>query len=67
MRPQDLPVVSSVFEAGADNRVFDSLLLVGPFVIGVIVVLDRSFVTAVLAVAYIAVFVTYTLYRGVRK
>ncbi|GAB6861988.1 hypothetical protein ACFR97_03810 [Haloplanus litoreus] len=64
MNPRDLPVISDVFEAGADDRVFDSLLLLGPLVIGLVVVLDRSFVTETLALAYIAVFVGYVLYRG---
>ena len=66
MRISDLPFVSAVFEAGADDRVFDSLLLVGPLVIGLIVVLGRSLVTETVAIAYIAVFVGYTLYRAVR-
>ncbi|MFB6308044.1 MAG: hypothetical protein ABEH35_01820 [Haloarculaceae archaeon] len=60
----DLPVVSAVFEAGADDRVFDSLLLAGPVVIGLIALLGRSIVTEALAVIYIAVFVAYVLYRG---
>ena len=30
MMLRDLPVVSYVFEAGADDRIFDSLLLIGP-------------------------------------
>jgi len=67
MTVRDLPVLSSVFEAGADDRVFDSLLLVGPLVIGVIILLERSLITETLALAYIAVFVVYTLYRGIRK
>lgn len=67
MKPSDVPVVSSVFEAGADNRVFDLLLLLGPLVIGLVVILGRSLVTEVLAVAYIAVFVTYALYHGVQS
>ncbi|WP_123539265.1 hypothetical protein [Halosimplex salinum] len=67
MTVRDLPVLSSVFEAGADDRVFDSLLLVGPLVIGVIILLERSLITEALALAYIAVFVVYTLYRGIRK
>lgn len=66
MKPGDLPVISNVFEAGADDRIFDSLLLLGPPVIGLVVVLDRSLVTEALAVAYIGVFVTYVLYRGIR-
>jgi hypothetical protein len=65
--PRDLPVVSAVVEAGADDRIFDSLLLIGPLVIGLIVLLGRSFVTEAVAVVYIAVFVGYTLYRAVRE
>ncbi|MDG5777034.1 hypothetical protein VB773_21480 [Haloarculaceae archaeon H-GB2-1] len=67
MKLRNVPVVSYVFEAGADDRVFDSLLLVGPIVIGVIVVLDRSLFTEALAVAYLAVFVTYVLYQGIQE
>ena len=67
MKLRNFPVISYVFEAGADDRIFDSLLLVGPLVIGMIVVLDRSLFTEALAVVYIAVFVTYVLYRGIRE
>ncbi|WP_323676276.1 hypothetical protein [Halorubellus sp. PRR65] len=67
MRPSKLPVIESVFEAGADDRVFDSLLLLGPLVIVLVVVLGRSVVTEVLALGYIAVFVTYALYRGLQE
>jgi hypothetical protein len=63
--PTDLPLVSAVVDAGADDRIFDSLLLLGPLVVAVIVLLGRSMLTEVLAVAYIAVFVGYGLYRGV--
>lgn len=67
MKPSDLPVVSVVFEAGAEDRVFDSLLLVGPLVIVLVAVLGRSLLTTGLAMGYIAVFVTYVLYRGARQ
>ena len=67
MRLRDLPVVSNVVEAGADDRVFDSLLFAGPFIIGVIALLGRSLFTEGVAVAYLAAFVTYTLYRGVQE
>jgi len=66
MKLRNVSIVSYVFEAGADDRIFDSLLLVGPLVIGLIVVLERSLVTEVLAVAYLAVFVTYALYQGIQ-
>ncbi len=67
MKLSDLPVVSYVFEAGADNRVFDSLLLFGPLVIGLVVILGRTLVTEILAAVYIVVFVAYTLYQGARR
>ena len=67
MMPRDLPVVSAVVEAGADDRIFDSLLLIGPLIIGLIVLLGRSLVTEAVVVVYIAVFVGYTLYRAIRE
>lgn len=67
MRVRDLPLVSAVFEVGADDRVFDSLLLLGPLVIGMIVVLGRSLFTEALAVTYLVCFVAYTVYRGVQS
>lgn len=67
MKVREIPVITYVFEAGADDRVFDLLLLVGPLIIGVIIVLERSLFTEALAVAYIAVFVAYTLYRGIQE
>jgi len=66
MTPRDLPVVSAVFDAGADDRVFDSLLFAGPLVIVLIVALGRSLVTEAVAIAYIAGFVGYTLYQWVQ-
>lgn len=66
MKLGDLPVISTVFEAGPDDRVFDSLLLLGPLVIGLVLVLNRSLLTEALAVAYLVALVTYVLYRGVR-
>ncbi|GAB7012845.1 hypothetical protein [Halolamina salina] len=67
MRLDDIPLVFDVFDAGPDDRVFDSLLLIGPPVVALIVVLGRSLLTEGLAVAYIAVFVAYVLYQAVRK
>ncbi|ELZ68600.1 hypothetical protein C457_11366 [Haloferax prahovense DSM 18310] len=66
MKLGDLPVISTVFEAGADDRIFDSLLLVGPLIIGLIIILNRSFITEALAGAYIIIFVIYVLYRGIQ-
>ena len=67
MNPQNLPVVSSIFEVGADDRVFDSLLLAGPLLLGIIIVLNRSLFTELLAFGYIAIFVVYTVYRGITE
>ncbi|WP_424005536.1 hypothetical protein ACOZ4I_19400 (plasmid) [Haloarcula salina] len=67
MKLRDIPVITYVFEVGADDRIFDSLLLVGPLVIGLIVVLGRSLFTEALAIVYLAVFVTYTLYQGIQE
>jgi hypothetical protein len=65
MKLRNVPVVSYVFEAGADDRVFDSLLLLGPLIIGLVILLNRSVITEALAASYIAVFVLYTLYRAI--
>jgi len=60
-----VPGVGYVLSAGADDRVFDTLLLLGPPVVVLIALLHRSTVTEVIAGGYIAAFVLYTLYRGV--
>ena len=65
MKITDVPLVSNVFESGANDRVFDWLLLIGPPVIAFIAVLGRSTATQLLAVTYLVVFVAYVLYRGV--
>jgi uncharacterized membrane protein YuzA (DUF378 family) len=67
MNMTEIPVISAVSEAGADDRVFDVLLLLGPLVIGLIVIFKQSLVTEVLAVAYISTFVTYVLHRGIQE
>ncbi|MFW5950292.1 MAG: hypothetical protein ACOCR6_02955 [archaeon] len=64
MKVRNLPIVGTVSESGADDHVYDGLLLAGPFVVLSIAVLGRSVVTEVLAVAFLVVFVGYVLYRG---
>ncbi|ELY64473.1 hypothetical protein [Natrinema versiforme] len=66
MRVSELPIVGDLLESGAEDRVFDSLLLVGPLLILVIAVAGRSALTTGLAAAYVMFFVAYVLYRGVR-
>ncbi|AHZ22765.1 hypothetical protein E6P09_03425 [Haloferax mediterranei ATCC 33500] len=64
MNPSNVPIISHILESGAEDRVFDSLLLIGPLLIVIITVFHRSLVTELLATAYIVVFVTYILYQG---
>ncbi|MDS0474960.1 hypothetical protein [Natrinema sp. 1APR25-10V2] len=66
MNLSDVPIVGDLLEAGAEDRVFDSLLLVGPLLIAVIAVVGRSPLTTAIASAYLLFFVSYVLYRGVR-
>ncbi|QCS42438.1 hypothetical protein [Natrinema versiforme] len=66
MRINELPIVGELLESGAEDRIFDSLLLVGPLLILVIALVGRSVVTTGLAAAYVVFFVAYVLYRGIR-
>ena len=64
------PILGTVYESGADDRVYDGLLLLGPVVILLIAVLvtvfdERPLIVELLAAGYVAVFVGYVLYRGV--
>jgi hypothetical protein len=59
-----LPLVSSILESGADDRIFDGLLLCGPVVIALIAVLGRTPVTVGLAGGYLVLFAGYLLYKG---
>ena len=65
MRARELPIVGQVFESGAEDRVFDSLLLVGPVIIVLIAAVGRSLLTTAIAVTYVVFFVAYVIYRGV--
>ncbi|MFB1062786.1 hypothetical protein [Natrinema sp. H-ect4] len=66
MRANDLPIVGELLESGAEDRVFDSLLLVGPLLILFIALVGRSILTTGLALSYVVFFTAYVLYRGVR-
>lgn len=65
MRIRDIPVVSHVFESGADDRVFDSLVLLGLPLIVLIAGLGRSLWTELLAGAYLVMLIGYVVYRSV--
>ncbi len=65
MNLADVPIVGELLEAGAEDRVFDSLLLAGPILVLLIAVVGRSTLTTGIVVAYLLFFVGYVLYRGV--
>lgn len=67
MKLTEIPLLAAVLESGADDRVFDSLLLLGPLVIVFVAILGRSLLTEAIALTYVGTFVAYVLYRGVRK
>lgn len=56
MNPQSLPVVGTVFEMGADDLLFDSLLLAGPVLVLLIVLGGRQSGIVALACGYLLVF-----------
>ncbi|WP_135827234.1 hypothetical protein [Halorussus ruber] len=66
MNPKDLPVVGTVFRLGAQDRVLDSFLLLGPIVILSFVVLGRNAFTISVTGAYLLSFIGYVLYKGIR-
>jgi hypothetical protein len=67
MSVEDLPLIEQVLESGAQDRLFDGLLLAGPLVLAVIAVAGRSPLTQALAVAYIAVFGAHILRNAARR
>lgn len=67
MRTDELPIISLVSNVGADDWIFDTLLILGPLVIVVIAALGRSLVTEVLAAIYIVVFVAYVGYQALQE
>jgi hypothetical protein len=64
MTIEDLPVVGPLLSAGTNDRIFDSLLLLGPPVIIGVGVIGRTPVTTTLVVLYLLVFVGYTALKG---
>lgn len=61
-----VPVLGELLAAGPNDRVFDSLLLVGPLLIVAIALVGRTAVTVFLAVGYLVTFVGYTVSKAVR-
>ncbi|ELZ32451.1 hypothetical protein C474_06507 [Halogeometricum pallidum JCM 14848] len=67
MKPEDVPLVREIIRTGADDRVFDLLLVVGPLLVVLVALLGRSVVTTALAGGYLLAFVGYTLFKGLRR
>jgi len=65
MKVDQIPVVQQVVESGAEDRVFDSLLLSGPLLIGLIAVMGRSLLTIAVAGGYLLAFIVYILLNWV--
>lgn len=66
MQLEDIPVIGSLLAAGADDHVFDALLVLGPVVIIAITLLGRNLASITLAVAYTVGFIVYIGYKGIR-
>ncbi|WP_254534848.1 hypothetical protein [Halomarina litorea] len=66
MKLTRLPLVGSVIESGADDSVFDALLLSSPFVLILIAIFGRTLVTVCLAGVYLILFALYLLYNGLQ-
>jgi len=66
MQLEEIPVVGPLLAAGADDRVFDALLVSGPILIVAIALLGRNPGSVALAVAYTVGFSVYIGYKGIR-
>jgi hypothetical protein len=64
MRLQEIPFVGPLLAAGADDRVFDAFLVLGPVAILVITLLGRTMVSSAIAVAYTVGFLGYIAYKS---
>ncbi|PSP31181.1 hypothetical protein BRC64_11165 [Halobacteriales archaeon QH_10_67_22] len=62
MNPKQLPVVGAVIQYGADDRVLDWILVLGPVVITSFVVFGRNAVTTGIVALYLLAFVAYLGY-----
>ena len=67
MNPENFPYVGAVFRFGANDRVLDSILLLGPVVILVLVIFGRTAFTTILTASYIFAFTGYVIYNGLRR
>ena len=63
MRLEDVPMVGPVLAAGADDPVFDALLLAGPLCVLVVALVGRTSATVALAAGYLLAFVGYVVLK----
>lgn len=67
MRVERLPLVRPIIEWGADDSVFDALLVSGPLLIILLSLLGRSPITVAIVVGYLGVFTAHVLYKWITK
>lgn len=67
MNPKDIPLVETLFPLSERDPVFDTLMVLGPFLIVTIVVLGRSPVTVAPAALYVLALPTYVAFRALRR
>jgi len=64
MKASDVPVIGLVIRTGADDRVYDTAMVVGVLLLAVIAALGRTMATEGLVVAYLVGFSGYIVYNG---
>ena len=73
MNVDRIPLIGGVIESGADDRVLDGLVLVGPLIVILPALFDllpgiqaRNLFTEGIAVTYLLLFVAYVAYLGLQ-
>lgn len=64
MKLTELPIIKQVVRFGGDDRVLDTLILLGPVLIALIAFVGRTPITTVLAATYVISLPAYVLYRS---
>jgi hypothetical protein len=67
MQLNDVPVLGMLVEWGADDRVFDALLLLGPLLVVVIAVVGRHSLLVAVSSIYVLVFLLRVAANGLRS
>ncbi len=66
MSPESLPLIGPVLRTGANDRLFDTLLLLGAPLLVVIALLGRQPITTLLAAGYVVLFLAHTVHNWTR-